>query len=69
MTLVSNESKFCCTCAFWAGSRKINPSGQIEIHPYSKGECNGGGFSYAAMSAMATCDQWEPWSLINISPS
>jgi hypothetical protein len=59
MTSLSNESKFCSTCVFWAGSRKIKPSGPIEIHHYSKGECNGGGFSYAAMSVMATCDQWE----------
>ena len=69
MTSLSNESKICSTCAFWAGSRKIKPSGQIEIHPYSKGDCNGGGFSYAAMSAMATCDQWELWDLMNMNPS
>jgi hypothetical protein len=69
MTSLSIESKLCSTCAFWAGSRKIKPSGQIEIHPYSKGDCNGGGFSHAAMSAMATCDQWELWSLMNIRSS
>jgi hypothetical protein len=62
----SNESKLCGTCAFWTGSRKIKPSGQIELHPYSKGVCDGGGFSHAEMNAMATCDHWELWSLIEL---
>jgi hypothetical protein len=65
-TSLSNKSKLCSTCAFWAGSRKVKPSGKIEIHPYSKGECEGGGFSYVAMSAMATCDKWELWSPMNM---
>ena len=69
MTSLANESKLCSICAFWVGSRKIKPGGQIEIHPYSKSGCDGGGFSHAAMSAMATCDQRELWSLMNMSLS
>jgi hypothetical protein len=65
MTSLSGESKLCSTCAFWEGSRKIKPGGKIQIHPYSKGDCEGGGFSHAAISAMATCDQWELWSPMN----
>ena len=65
MTSLSGESKLCSTCAFWAGSRKFKPGGKIQIHPYSKGDCEGGGFSYAAISAMATCDRWELWSPMN----
>jgi hypothetical protein len=56
---LSNKPKSCGTCAFWTGSRKIKPNGQIEYHPYSKGVCDGGGFRNVAMSAMATCDHWE----------
>lgn len=64
---LSKKSKLCGTCAFWTGSRKIKPSGKIEYHPYSKGVCNGGGFSHVAMSAMATCGHWELWSLMDSS--
>jgi hypothetical protein len=67
MPSLSNKSKLCGTCAFWTGSRKIKPEGQIELHPYSKGVCDGGGFSHAEMSAMATCDHWESWSLMDTS--
>ena len=41
---------------------KVNPGGNIEIHPYSKGDCMGGGFDHSAMGAMSTCHKWEPWS-------
>jgi hypothetical protein len=64
---LSKKSKLCGTCAFWTGSRKIKPGGKIEYHPYSKGVCDGGGFSSAAMSAMATCGHWELWSLMDSS--
>ena len=46
---------------FLAGTRKIKPDGQVEIHPYSKGHCQGGGFRYAQMAALATCRQWQLW--------
>ena len=69
LTKLPNDSRLCSTCAFWQGSRKIKPSGQIEVHPYSKGDCHGGGFSYAAMSALATCDQWELWAFMNLGLS
>ena len=44
MTTLSRASKLCSTCAFWAGTRQAKPDGQVEIHPYSKGHCQGGGF-------------------------
>ena len=65
MTSFSKAAKLCSTCAFWAGSRKIKPDGYVEIHPYSKGSCKGGGFKYASMAAMATCNKWELWPLIS----
>ena len=55
MTALFSTSKLCSTCAFWAGTRKVKPDGQVEIHPYFKGYCQGGGFSYALMVALATC--------------
>ena len=61
MTTLSRASKLCSTCVFWAGSRKAKPDGQVEIHPYSKGHCRGGGFRYARMAALATCRQWQLW--------
>ncbi len=61
MTTLSRASKLCSTCAFWAGTRKIKPDGQVEIHPYSKGRCQGGGCSVAKMAALATCRQWQIW--------
>ncbi len=61
MTSLSRASKLCSTCVFWAGTRKIKPDGQVEIHPYSKGHCQGGGFQYASMAAMASCPQWQLW--------
>jgi hypothetical protein len=64
---LAKKSQLCGTCAFWTGSRKIKPGGKIEYHPYSKGVCDGGGFSPAAMSAMATCGHWELWSLMDSS--
>jgi hypothetical protein len=64
---LSNKSKLCGTCSFWTGSRKIKSAGQIELHPYSKGVCDSGGFSHAEMSAMATCNHWESWSLMDFS--
>ena len=67
MHSIINKTELCGTCAFWVGSRKIKPDGQIIFHPYSKGVCDGGGFSYATMSAMAACDHWVLWSLIDTS--
>lgn len=61
-TSLSKSSRLCSTCAFWAGSRKVNHGGNVEIHPYSKGDCNGGGFNHSAMGAMSTCHKWELWS-------
>ncbi len=53
--------KVCSTCAFWAGSRDFKTGGYIEIHPYSKGACQGDSFTHLAMAALATCDQWQGW--------
>jgi hypothetical protein len=64
ITSLSRASKLCSTCAFWAGSRAVNPGGDVVIHPYSKGDCKGGGFNHMAMSAMSTCHKWELWSLM-----
>ncbi len=64
MTALSREARLCSTCAFWAGSRKINLNGCVEMHPYSKGECQGGKFKQVPMAAMATCDQWQLWLLM-----
>lgn len=61
MTTLSLASKHCSTCAFWAGARKIKAAGVVEIHPYSKGCCQGGGFQYAVMAALASCSKWELW--------
>ncbi len=61
MTSLTGASRLCSTCSFWAGARKIRPGGQVEVHPYSKGHCRGGGFQYAAMAALATCSQWQLW--------
>jgi hypothetical protein len=61
MTSLSRASRFCSTCVYWGGSRQVKPGGQVEIHPYSKGHCQGGGFRYALMAALATCGQWELW--------
>jgi hypothetical protein len=41
--------KVCGTCALWAGSRDFKSSGYLEIHPYSKGDCQGDSFKYLAM--------------------
>ncbi len=56
--------KLCSTCKFWGGSREIMPGGYIEIHPYSKGECQGDGFRYMEMAALACCNSWEPCSVL-----
>lgn len=61
MTNLSWASRLCSTCSFWAGTRKLRPGGRVEIHPYSKGHCQGGGFQYAPMAALATCPQWQLW--------
>ena len=61
MTSLTMTSKLCSTCAFWAGSRQAKPDGRVEIHPYSKGHCQGGGFQYALMAALATCKKWQLW--------
>lgn len=61
LTAFSRESRLCSTCAYWAGSRKISPNGYVEIHPYSKGDCQEGKFKHMSMAAMATCDQWKLW--------
>jgi hypothetical protein len=61
MTTLSVASKFCSTCAFWAGARKLKAEGGVEFHPYSKGPCQGGGYPYALMAAMATCQKWQLW--------
>jgi len=61
MTSLSRTSMLCRTCTFWAGTRKIRPGGQVEVHPYSKGHCRGGGFQYIAMAALASCSQWQLW--------
>ncbi|MDD5640047.1 MAG: hypothetical protein PHX53_00245 [Syntrophales bacterium] len=64
-TALPLASKVCSTCALWGGSRKINLNGDIEIHPYSKGRCQGDGHNHLEMSALATCDKWEPWPTMN----
>lgn len=61
MTSLATTSKLCSTCAFWAGSRQVKPDGRVQIHPYSKGSCQGGGFQYAVMAALATCKKWQLW--------
>ena len=61
MTSLSVASKFCSTCACWAGTRKLKAEGCVEFHPYSKGPCQGGGFQYALMAALATCQKWQLW--------
>lgn len=61
MTTLSTASKNCSTCVFWSGARKLRPGGSVEFHPYSKGHCQGGGFRYAQMAALATCRQWQLW--------
>ena len=61
MTSLPKASKLCSTCIFWAGARKIMPGDHVEVHPYSKGDCLGGGFQYASMAALATCSQWQLW--------
>jgi hypothetical protein len=55
--------KVCSTCSFWAGARKLRADGNIEIHPYSKGECRGDTFRNLAMAALATCNQWQSLQL------
>jgi hypothetical protein len=64
MTSLSVASKFCSTCACWAGTRKLKPGGCVEFHPYSKGSCQGGGFQYALMAALATCKKWQLWPAV-----
>ncbi len=59
MTALPMASKLCSTCAFWGGARVTNPGGYIEIHPYSKGECQGSGYKHLAMAALAACDEWK----------
>jgi len=61
MTPFPRRLRLCSTCAFWTGTRKIKGGGLVEIHPYSKDECLGGGFDHASMAAMATCDKWQLW--------
>ena len=60
-TALPLTTKVCSTCAFWAGSRDFKTGGYLEIHPYSKGECQGDSFTHLAMAALATCDQWQEW--------
>jgi hypothetical protein len=59
LTALPLTIKVCSTCSFWAGSREVRPGGEIEIHPYSKGECRGDIFKNLAMAALATCNQWQ----------
>jgi hypothetical protein len=61
LTSLSRASKLCSTCVYWAGARQIRGDGRVEIHPYSKGGCQGGGFQYALMAALATCQKWQLW--------
>jgi hypothetical protein len=61
MTSLSRASRLCSTCAHWAGARHLSGDGRVEIHPYSKGSCQGGGFQYALMAALATCQKWQSW--------
>lgn len=68
MTTLPMASKLCSTCAFWAGARKVNPKGGVESHPYSKGRCQGGGFQYASMSALASCSRWQLWPVAGFRP-
>ncbi len=64
-TALPVTSKVCSTCAFWAGSRQTNTIGFIEIHPYSKGECQRSRYKHLEMAALATCDKWAPWPVRN----
>ena len=59
-TSLSMTAKLCSTCAFWTGCRQVKAD-CIQIHPYSKGGCQGGGFQSVPMAAMAVCDRWQPW--------
>lgn len=61
LTALSLANRVCSTCVFWAGARDLRPDGQIEIHPYSKGECRGDDFKHLSMAALAACHKWEPW--------
>jgi len=63
-TALPLESKVCSTCFFWAGSREIKSGAYIEIHPYSKGQCQEGAYKHLEMGALRTCHKWEPWPAI-----
>lgn len=61
MTPLPLNMEVCGTCAFWAGSRDFKTSGYLEVHPYSKGGCQGERFRFLAMAALATCEHWKGW--------
>jgi len=57
--------KNCATCAFWGGARTANPTRSLVVfESEQRGECLGGGFNRATMNPLASCSQWEKWSVL-----
>ena len=57
--------KVCATCALWAGGRSTDSLRNSSIFEMDQtGECCGGGLNRANTNPMASCSQWQKWTVL-----
>lgn len=65
LTSTSANWKYCSTCEFWAGSRRVSHwRDRSEHESRAKGECAGGGWNRIQKSADSTCSSWKKWGVL-----
>ena len=65
MKSIPSSWRNCCTCEFWAGSRRPSAFRNMsEYVIYTKGECAGGGYNRAMMDGLSSCGRWKKWGVL-----
>ena len=56
----NKDQKVCATCAFWAGKREVDLSGEVFTALEAEGKCEGpGDFNASSMGEGGYCSAWE----------
>ena len=61
-TPFSGSSKFCCTCAYWQGERKVMPVKQVYVpQATTKGMCSKNRKEFNASFPANGCSKYFKW--------
>ena len=60
MSTYNNTQRFCATCGFWTGDRRINPS-RNQVETNSMGRCVKTNCNHSSSNS---CSRYEKWQLL-----